>query len=60
MKCIFGQLTSDASIGDLIEFLQDNPGAIRAVIDWIGEGQVDEWKESLESQLADSEEDEDE
>ena len=33
----FGQFAHDGSYGDLIEFLSDNPGAIKAVVDWIDE-----------------------
>ena len=31
----FGQFSSQASYGDLIEFLEDNPGAIEAIVDFI-------------------------
>lgn len=31
----YGQLDTNASIGDLINFLEDNSGAIQAVVDWI-------------------------
>ena len=34
-RTYYGQLGSDCSIGDLIEFLEDNPGAISAVCNWI-------------------------
>lgn len=29
------QLSHDACVGDLLEFLQDNPGAIEAIIDFV-------------------------
>ena len=41
-------------------FFEDNPGAIEAVINWIGEQNVDEWKESIESELPEKEEVEEE
>ena len=31
----FGQLTSTACIGNLVLFLEDNPGAIEAIMDWV-------------------------
>jgi len=31
----------------LREFLQDNPGAINAIIEWIGTLHVKEWEENL-------------
>lgn len=33
----FGQFAPDGSYGDLIEFLQDNPGAVEAVVNFIRE-----------------------
>jgi hypothetical protein len=43
----FGQFAHDGSYGDLIEFLEDNPGAVEAIIDWIGEQDFPEWNEAL-------------
>jgi hypothetical protein len=43
------QLDVGCALGDLLEFLQDNPGAIEALIDWIGNQEVTEWKENLDS-----------
>lgn len=59
----FGQLECGATLGDLIEFFQDNSGAIEAVVEWIKERNVDEWQAELEAQCPpdpDDEEDEDE
>ena len=39
-------------------FLSDNSGAIEAVIEWIGSRNIPEWKENLESNLEEDEEDE--
>lgn len=47
----FGQFAHDGSIGDLIEFLEDNPGCIVAIQEWIGDNGNDEWKERLEADL---------
>jgi len=52
----FGQFAPDASIGDMLYFFEDNPGAIEAVLEWIGENMVDEWREGLEAELPATEE----
>ncbi len=55
----FGQLEHNATIGDLICFLEDNPGAITAIIEWIDKVQC--WDDELESQVElDDEENDDE
>lgn len=41
----------DARLGNLIDFLEDNSGAIEAIVNWIGEQNIPEWKDSLESEL---------
>jgi len=46
------------SIGDLIEFLKDNSGCIDAIVEWIGDSGVPEWKETLEAELEHDEDDE--
>ena len=43
----FGQLTSKASIGDLVCMLEDNSGMIEAMIDWIRDSNSQEFAESL-------------
>jgi len=48
----------DGCVGDLMCFFEDNPGAMEAVINWIGEQDNDEWKESIESELPEKEVDE--
>lgn len=53
-------LSSRACLGDLIEFLSDNPGAIEAVVSWIGEQEVPEWDDAIEGCISDEDEDEDE
>ena len=44
----FGQLDRDCSIGDLINFLEDNSGCIEAIKNWIADQDIEEWIESLE------------
>lgn len=43
----FGQLTPKASMGDLMEFFQDNPGAVQAVVEWVKEQRAPEWQTRL-------------
>ena len=51
----YGQLANGSSHGNLLSFLSDNPGAIEALHRWIKENGngIDEWKESLESNVND-------
>lgn len=51
----FGQLSNGSSIGDLIEFLEDNSGAIDAVIEWMGTINAPEWKEAIKEELVEEE-----
>ena len=41
----------DARLGNLIDFLEDNSGAIEAVLEWISEQNIQEWADALESEL---------
>lgn len=52
-----GSLSRGGRTGDLIVFFEDNPGALQAVVDWITEHGTDEWKENLESELPEYDED---
>jgi hypothetical protein len=45
------QLSSKAAVGDLILFLEDNPGAIEAVFNWVREQNSPEFKEALEKEV---------
>ena len=54
----FGQLSQRAAIGDLICMLEDNPGMLEAMFEWIRETDNPEFKAALEEQV--SEEDEEE
>lgn len=38
-------------------FLEDNPGCVEAIIDWIGEQNLPEWRENIEGVLEEDEED---
>lgn len=57
-KQYFGQFHQRGSFGDLICFLEDNPGAIEAIYSWIGEMDNSEWQENLEEQTDESEDEE--
>ena len=43
----FGQLTSKASLGDLVMFLEDNPGAVEALHTWIRDQNSPEFEAAL-------------
>ena len=47
----YGQMAGGACMGDIFVFLEDNPGAIEALIEWIGSRRSPEWKESLQAQV---------
>lgn len=47
----FGQMTSKASLGDLLLFLEDNPGSIVAIHEWIRRQRSPEFKEALAAHL---------
>lgn len=53
----FGQF-EHGCYGDLILFLEDNPGCIEAIETWIKEQGGDEWKENIESHLIEKDEEE--
>lgn len=55
----FGQFSPNASFGDFIEFLGDNPGCVAAIHGWIMDQHSPEWQENLESALYDEELEED-
>jgi hypothetical protein len=44
--------------GVLANFFADNPGAVEAVVKWIGKQQCAEWKDNLESLVGPDEDDE--
>lgn len=46
-----GQMAPGACTSDLILFLEDNPGALEAIGDWIRSQNVPEWKANLEALL---------
>jgi hypothetical protein len=54
----YGQLTAKATLGDFICFLEDNSGAVEAVMNWIKEtgSSVPEWHELLDAATAEVQE----
>lgn len=50
-----GQLSDGGCFGDLICFLEDNPGAMEAVVDWIRENHDEEIEEDDEEEEGDEE-----
>jgi hypothetical protein len=52
----FGQFHQNGSYGDLINFLEDNPGAVDAVKEWIIDQNCEEWRDNILSHLPESEE----
>jgi len=53
----FGQFQGGC-FGDLIEFLEDNSGAVQAIREWIAEQDQQEWKQCIESFLPEKESEE--
>lgn len=45
------QLSSKASVGDLINFLEDNPGVFEVILDFIKNHDSQEWAENLKYHL---------
>jgi hypothetical protein len=43
----FGAFSQNSSVGDLIEFLEDNPGCIEAIKEWIIDQNVEWWRDNL-------------
>ena len=56
----YGLIGNGAALGDIFEFLEDNPGAIEAIVKWVGEMNTPEWREAIESQLPEKEEEDEE
>ena len=58
----YGQMSSKAVLGDLVMFLEDNSGAIEAVVEWIKQQSSPEWQAALDEVTEpadDNEDDED-
>lgn len=53
----WGQMTSKACVGDLIMFLEDNPGCMEAIHTWIRDTNSPEFTEALDEQVADDDSD---
>lgn len=43
---------------DVDNFLEDNPGCIQAMIEWIGEQKIAEWKEAMAAEVPSDEDEE--
>lgn len=54
-KNYFGQFSHKASYGDLILFLEDNPGAVECLLDFIRENEDSFFNESFEDQNTEEE-----
>lgn len=54
----WGQLTSGACVGDLIQMLEDNSGLVEAMLEWVGNTQVH--TETIANSLEEEVENEDE
>lgn len=48
-----GQMVGGACLSDIFVFLEDNPGAIAALVDFIRNARSPEWLESIKSKLPD-------
>lgn len=48
----------DTSYSNLEDFLDDNPGAQEAIVNWITEQRAEHWHKSLESKISDESEEE--
>lgn len=53
----FGKLVKAIGYRDMDEFFDDNSGAYEALVDWIVESGVQEWYDSMESQVGEDEDD---
>ena len=49
-----------ANLGDIFEFLSDNPAAIEAIVNWVDEQNIPEWNDTIEDEDEDEDEDTDE
>ena len=56
MEDVCGYNPDHCSVSE--EFFTDNPGAIEAVVEWIGKQRNADWKDNLESHVGPEEEDE--
>lgn len=45
----YGQFNNhgmNGQLGDVLEFLEDNPGAIAAILNWVNEQNIPEWEDT--------------
>lgn len=57
---MFGRVTPEDSIGQLINMLEDNPGMVQAMVEWIGQQRMPEWIEAMKAASGAAEDDDDE
>lgn len=50
----------DGRLGDIFEFLEDNPGAIEAIVNWVDEQNIPEWNETVPPDEEEEDEEEEE
>jgi hypothetical protein len=43
----YGQMAGGACLGDILTFLEDNSGALEAILEWIKERNTPEWLDSV-------------
>lgn len=55
----YGQMSSKAVLGDLVMFLEDNSGAVEAVVEWIKQQRSPEWHAALSEVAGHADVDED-
>lgn len=51
----FGQFRG-GSYGDLLRFLEDNSGAVEAILDWVNKQDLPEWREEVATYLPEKKE----
>ena len=56
----FGQLSSKAAIGDLVCMLEDNPGMLEAMFEWVRMAACPDFKAALEEEVGQEEDEEEE
>ena len=49
----FGYVSNKVCIGDLIMFIEDNPGVVEAITTWISQQRSPEWEENIKDALHD-------
>jgi hypothetical protein len=58
MEKVMNEVCGYGAYNTSVAFFEDNPGAIEAVIEWIGRQNCTDWKDNLESLVGPDEEEE--